>query len=91
MMARTQITLPSEVHRRARQRASELGVSLAEYVRHLVGRDLASAPRLSVDVACVFDLGSSGGSNVAKHKDSMLAEAFRGTRTQSRRRRPPRA
>jgi hypothetical protein len=41
MMSRTQIALESEVQRRARKRASELGVSLAEYIRRLVARDLA--------------------------------------------------
>ena len=40
-MAKTQITLETEMQRRARQRASDLGVSLAEYFRRLVARDLA--------------------------------------------------
>ena len=31
MMAKTQITLETEMQRRARQRANDLGVSLAEY------------------------------------------------------------
>ena len=38
-MARTQITLEPEIQRRARQRAGDLGVSFAEYVRRLVARD----------------------------------------------------
>jgi len=75
MMSRTQITLEPEMQRRARQRAGELGVSLAEYVRRLVARDLAS-PRISVDVASVFDLGRSERSDVARNKDTMIAEAF---------------
>jgi hypothetical protein len=75
MMSRTQITLDMQIHRLARQRASELGVSLAEYVRRLVARDL-SGPRVKSDVACVFDLGCSGGSDVSKDKDAMIAEAF---------------
>jgi hypothetical protein len=75
MMSRTQITLESQAHRRARQRASELGVSLAEYVRRLVARDLAG-PQPKADVTSVFDLGNSGGSNIARNKDSMIAEAF---------------
>ena len=41
MMAKTQITLDTEMQRRARQRANELGVSLAEYFRRRVARDLA--------------------------------------------------
>jgi hypothetical protein len=47
MMSRTQITLPPEQQRLARQRASDLGVSLAGYVRRLLARDLASPGRTS--------------------------------------------
>jgi hypothetical protein len=75
MMSRTQITLEPEMQRRARQRAGELGVSLAEYVRRLVARDLAS-PRIPVGVASVFDLGRSDKSDVARNKSTMMAEAF---------------
>ena len=85
MMARTQITLESEVQRRARQRASELGVSLAEYVRRLVARDLAR-PETAIAVDRIFDLGSSGGSNIARDKDSMIAEAFLSKRRKIQRR-----
>ena len=79
MMARTQITLEPEVQRRARQRAGDLGVSLAEYVRRLVARDLGNAPA-QVDPALVFDLGKSSRSDIAKDKDAMVAEAFAATR-----------
>ena len=75
MMARTQITLPSEVQRRARQRAADLGISLAEYVRNLVARDLGQSSA-KADPALVFDLGTSRKSDIAKHKDAMIAEAF---------------
>lgn len=75
MMARTQITLEAEMQRRARQRASELGVSLAEYFRRLVARDL-TRPRATIKVDRIFDLGNSGGSDVAKDKDSMIAESL---------------
>ena len=75
MMSRTQITLESELQRRARKRASELGVSLAEYVRRLVARDLAR-PETATAVDRIFDLGSSGGADIAMDKDSMIAEAF---------------
>jgi hypothetical protein len=86
MMSRTQITLPPEVQRRARQRASDLGVSLAEYLRRLVARDLGGSQR-AADPACVFDLGSSGGSDVAKNKETMTAEAFASAHRNPRRRR----
>jgi hypothetical protein len=85
MMSRTQITLDPESQRRARQRASDLGVSLAEYVRRLVARDLGS-PRATANPASVFDLGASAGSNVARNKDAMLAEAFASRSSQPRRR-----
>ncbi len=41
MMARTQITLEPETHNVTRQRAGELGVSLAEYLRTLVDRAIS--------------------------------------------------
>jgi hypothetical protein len=75
MMSRTQITLEPEIQRRARQRASDMGVSLAEYVRRLVARDLGGLQPVA-NPAVVFDLGASGGSNVAANKDTMIAEAF---------------
>jgi hypothetical protein len=74
-MSRTQIALEPKIQRRARQRASELGVSLAEYLRRLVARDLGGA-QTKADPASVFDLGSSGGSDIAKDKSAMIAEAF---------------
>jgi len=83
MMSRTQITLETQIHRRARQRASELGVSLAEYVRRLVARDL-SGPQVKPNVTSTFDLGTSGGSDVAKHKDLMIAESFQRAPRKSR-------
>ncbi|HWG59397.1 MAG TPA: hypothetical protein VN661_10170 [Candidatus Acidoferrales bacterium] len=85
MMAKTQITLEAEIQRRARQRAHELGVSLAEYFRRLVARDLAR-PEHAVRADRVFDLGSSGGSDIASQKDSMIGEAFQSARKKPRRR-----
>ena len=84
MMAKTQITLGTEMQRRARQRANDLGVSLAEYFRRLVARDLAR-PETAADVDRIFDLGSSGGSDIASQKDSVIAEAFHSTRRKLRR------
>jgi len=75
MMARTQITWERETHKRARQRASELGVSLAEYVRRLVQKDLGS-PKKEADVSCIFNLGDGGAdSDIANNKDEMIADA----------------
>jgi hypothetical protein len=76
MAQRTQISLPPEDHRQARARASELGISLAEYIRRLVARDL-QAEREPAPVSALFDLGSSGaGADIATHKDAYLAEAL---------------
>ena len=86
MMARTQITLEPETHKRARQRASELGMSLAEYLRKLVRTDLGTSQK-KADVSCIFDLGRSVGvSNIAKHKDRMIGEAIEADFARSRRR-----
>ena len=75
MMVRTQISLPSEIHAQARARAAALGVSLAEYMRRLVDRDLAESPR-RVDRSVVFDLGASQGADIAFQKDRMIGEAL---------------
>ena len=74
-MVRTQLSFDREVLRRARRRAGELGISLAEYVRRLVARDLGERAPPS-DPSRVFDLGRSDGSDIARNKDAMLAEAF---------------
>ncbi|HLI86395.1 MAG TPA: hypothetical protein VKV17_20975 [Bryobacteraceae bacterium] len=67
----------------ARQRASDLGLSLAEYVRRLVARDLGGS-RPAAKPAVVFDLGASGGSDIAAGKDAMLADAFASNRRKPR-------
>jgi hypothetical protein len=85
MTSRTQITLDPEMHRRVRQRASDMGVSLAEYVRRLVERDLGRS-KSGTNPASVFDLGASEGSDIANHKDAMLREAFASERRKPRRR-----
>jgi len=74
MMVRTQITLDPEVQKKARERAAQLGVSFAEYVRRLVADDLVGESA-EVDPSLVFNLGDSGGSDVAHSKDAMVAEA----------------
>ena len=84
MMSRTQIALDSELQRRARKRAAELGISLAEYVRNLVSRDLGSGDRRT-DPSSLFDLGDSGASDVARNKDRMIGEAIASAIQQRRR------
>jgi hypothetical protein len=75
MMVRTQIALPAEDHRLAKRRAAELNVSLAEYVRRAVRRDLGAAGS-AVDVSAAFGLFDSGGSDIARDKDAYIGEAF---------------
>lgn len=73
-MTRTQISMEREMLRRAKRRAARLGVSLAEYIRTLIDRDLGTEPS-SGDPSILFDLGDSGGSDVARTKDRMLGAA----------------
>ena len=75
MMVRTQISLSADDHRRAKRRAADLGVSLAEYVRRAIARDLGAAER-PADAAVLFALGDSGRSDVASSKDARVADAI---------------
>lgn len=79
MMQRTQVLLEPSEHRRARLRSAELGISLAEYIRRLVRRDLGG-PSAAADASRLFALGDSGGSDVATSKDEYLGEAIAGHR-----------
>jgi len=85
MMSRIQVSMDQEAQRRAKQRASALGISFAEYVRRLVARDLEGVAH-KTDPFVVFDLGDSGGSDVAREKDRMVAEAVVADRKRRRRR-----
>lgn len=75
MMIRAQISLDPELHRKAKDRAAKLGVSLAEYLRRLVARDL-DQPRPAADRSVIFNLGDSGGSDVARFKHEYVEEAI---------------
>ncbi len=74
MMVRTQIALKSDSHRRAKRRAAERGVSLAEYLRQVVDRDLGEQPQ--GDISAITGMFDSGGSDIANHKDEYIGEAF---------------
>jgi hypothetical protein len=76
MVVRTQITLDAEVHRRAKRRAGELGISFAEYVRRALDQDLGE-PAQRADPSEIFGLFDSGGADVAREKDRYLDEAVR--------------
>jgi len=76
MMVRTQIALDSEDHRQAKRRAAELNISLSEYVRRIVHRDLGGEEeRPKAHISEIFGLFDSGESDVAKHKDRYVGEA----------------
>lgn len=74
MMARTQITLDAELQKLARRKAAELGISLAEYVRRLVARDIRGLEKKG-DPSAAFDLGRSEAADIARHKDEMISLA----------------
>ncbi|MBM4184567.1 MAG: hypothetical protein FJ207_10105 [Gemmatimonadetes bacterium] len=76
MMTRTQISLDRELLRRARRKASEQRISLAEYMRRLVTADLEPPPATG-DVSAIFGMISTGGTNIARDKDKMVGEAVR--------------
>jgi hypothetical protein len=76
MNARTQITLDPETQRRAHEKAAELGISFAEYVRRVIATDLGE-PRPKADISILFDLGASDEpTNIARDKDKMIGESF---------------
>ena len=62
-----------------------MGISLAEYVRRLVDRDLGEVERPAADISVLFGLGDSGGSDIANHKDEYIGEAFEAMRRRRRR------
>lgn len=78
MLVRTQVSLDPETHRRAKRRAHELGISLAALTRRALRRELEGEQEGGGgELEAIFGLGASGGSDVARHKESYLAEASR--------------
>lgn len=76
MMSRTQISLPRETQRRAKARAAEQGISLAEYVRRAIDRELAGGETPAAgDITAIFGLFDSGDSDIAAHKDAYVGDA----------------
>lgn len=76
MMTRTQLSFEREMLGKARRRAGDMGISLAEYVRRLVAADLGEG-KAPVDPGAIFNLGSSRGSDITRRKDAMIGGAFR--------------
>ena len=73
-MIQTQLSLDPETLKRARRKAAEVGISFAEYVRRLLAKDL-SEERTASDPTAVFNLGKSGGSDIAREKTTAVREA----------------
>lgn len=71
---RTQIALEPEQHAGVKRKAAEMGVSMAEYLRQVIERDLAS-PEPRGDISDIFALGRSGGSDIAAEGKGVVAEA----------------
>ena len=67
---RTQIALDDEQHARVKRKARELGVTMAEYIRILVDRDLGD-DNTEADVTEIFGLGNSGGSDIANEPNAV--------------------
>jgi hypothetical protein len=91
MTVRTQVTMDSELQRRAHAKAAELGISFAEYVRRLVAQDIGE-PAQKSDISVLFDLIDEGPpTHIARDKDKMIGKAvweehLRGNRRAPRRR-----
>jgi hypothetical protein len=74
MVVRTQITLDSDVHRRAKRRAADQGISFAEYVRKTLDRDLGEEPK--GDITEIFGLFDSGAADVSSNVDKHLGDSL---------------
>jgi hypothetical protein len=72
---RTQIALEPSQHARVREKAASLGITMAEYIRRLVDRDLDEAtPQASP--ASIIGLGRSGGSDIARDRAQATQDAI---------------
>jgi len=85
MTTRLQVSFEPEEHRRAKRRAAELGISLAEFVRRAVDDALGAPAGPKADISEIFGIADSGGSDVANRKDEYLAEAIQAHLEQRRR------
>lgn len=61
---RTQIALEPQQHAMAKQKAATMGISMAEYIRRLVDRDLDPVETVA-DPAAIIGIGRSGDSDIA--------------------------
>lgn len=69
------VTLDAEQHRRAKQEAAARGISLAEYIRQAVARELGGeGDDEPTDRSAVVGLFDSGGADIAARKDEHVAD-----------------
>ena len=69
------ILLPDHHHAEAKRKATRQGISLSEYIRGLVARDLQQGEPQK-DPSVVFGLFDSEGSRIADGKQAMISEAI---------------
>lgn len=82
MNTRMQVTISEADHARVVEKAAAMGISIAEYMRRLVRRDLEDGPpRPPADVSELFGIGDSGGGDVATHKQRYVADAVAASKT----------
>ena len=75
---RIQITLEPEQHAKVKQKAAAFGISMAEYFRRLVDRDLGSSDALG-DLTAIIGIGRSGDGDIAadgKNAAAAIAEVL---------------
>ena len=72
---RTQIALDREQHARVKQKAAALGITMAEYIRRLVDRDLGPTDTLA-DPGAIIGIGRSGGGDIAREGKDAIAAAI---------------
>lgn len=67
--------MDSDLKRRATERARASGLAFAEYLVSLIEKDL-ERPKSKTGIEAIFNLRSSGGSNIARNKKQMIGEAI---------------
>ena len=75
MSTNTPIVLEPELEKQAQQRAHQLGMPLADYIRQLIAQDLEN-PAPANDPSIIFNLGNSGGTDIARDKNHLLGAAL---------------
>ena len=71
----TPIVLEPALEKRAQQHAQQLGISLADYIAQLITQDLGNPVPIS-NPSIIFNLGDSGGTDIARDKDHLLGAAI---------------